>query len=234
VSVLRSLRARGVGGALELAWRRLHNPQGLSEEDLRRAVDQARFDRRHGVDTGGFHELSEIDSPNVEFGRRHGMLGPSLFEQIMAKVAIDEGAQTFIDFGCGKGAPLFYAAAYPFRAIRGVEFVRELAEVAHANVARFRVPETGCQDIRVTCADAAIFPIPEGPWLLFFNAPFEPPVCAQVMDNIARAVRPSDPPSWLVLVNGRRFPGVQAFFEARPELERVCREPHFDVFRLVG
>lgn len=161
------------------------------------------------------------------------MTSPSLFTRIMGELEINHADYTFIDFGCGKGAPLFYAAAHPFRQIIGVEFVRELTEVAQANANLFKARNPSLTPVEAVCADAALYSIPKGPWVLFFNAPFEAPVCESVMDNIARAPRPRDPASYLVLVNGSLFPGVHRFFVGRKDLAPVHAEPAFDVYRLM-
>jgi predicted RNA methylase len=50
---------------------------------------------------------------------------------------------------CGKGRPLIVAAAMGFKTVIGVEFVRELVEVARENLRKTRSNAT------VVCADAA-------------------------------------------------------------------------------
>ena len=64
---------------------------------------------------------------------------------------------SFVDLGCGKSRPLIVAAAMGFKTVIGVEFVRELVEVAREDLRKTR------SNARVVCADAAWYELPVGP-----------------------------------------------------------------------
>jgi hypothetical protein len=230
-----SIRARGVGGTLELAWLRLTNRRRLPVRDLRREADLRQFDRRHGVDTAGFIFLDQlkIDSPNLQHGHHYGATTEALFADVMSSFEMELTGATFIDFGSGKGPALLYASEYPFRRIIGVEFSRELHDVATANLARYRSATQRCRKLEAVCADASTWPLPEGPWLLFFNSPFEIPLWEFVLANIAAAPK-GQGPSYLVHSCYAVFPHVAEFVERRPELESVYKDDRFNVFRLAG
>jgi SAM-dependent methyltransferase len=149
----------------------------------------------------------------------------------MAKVPVDPTSYTFIDFGSGKGAVLFYASELPFKHILGVEFAEELDAAAKANIKAFKNPKRRCASIEAVCADAAAHPLPEGPWVLFFNSPFEIPVWEGTLDNIARAGHGRGP-SYLVHATYYLFPAVAAYVESRPELKLIHQDGLFQVFEI--
>jgi SAM-dependent methyltransferase len=134
----------------------------------------------------------DIDSPNWPHGVYYEPINPATFRDMMAAARLDCARFTFIDFGAGKGRGLLLAAEFPFRKIIGVEFAPQLVEIAWQNLARCRVPRRQCRDVEVVLADAAQFPLPDGPLALLFNNPFEEPVMAAVIANLRRSleVRP--------------------------------------------
>jgi len=96
--------------------------------------------------------------------------------------------RVFVDFGCGKGRALLLAAEYPFRRIVGVEFFPQLVEIARKNLFSYRNPRQVCPDLEVVLGDAALFPIPDAPLVLYFNDPFDGHVLERVVLNIRRSL----------------------------------------------
>ncbi len=165
---------------------------GLLPKNLRRwaqvYVDQ-RYDRRHGVSTAGYTPLHElvISSPNKEFGIRYQ---PTTHKQLVAmfqNLPPDLSDFTFVDFGSGRGRVLLFAARFNFKQVVGVEFSEELHRSAMENIAAAAGLDRGCHDIRPTLQDATLFPIPDGPLVLYFFDPFRDQVMRQVVDNITRS-----------------------------------------------
>ena len=74
MSLSNSLRVRGVGGTLHLAWRRFRDQGRTPPHILSRMLDLERYDREHHVETAGLIELDEleIDSPVKANGTRYG------------------------------------------------------------------------------------------------------------------------------------------------------------------
>jgi hypothetical protein len=95
----------------------------------------------------------------------------------------------FIDFGSGKGRTLVYASNFNFKRIIGVEFTRELHDVAVRNFASLRSPTQRCFDLTSVCADAATFNLPEDNCVLYFFHPFRAEVMARVLAHIEDSYR---------------------------------------------
>ena len=76
----------------------------------------------------------------------------------------------FLDYGCGKGRVLVAAALRPFHEVIGVDLSPELCEIARANVRRAR--GLCCRNIRIVCADAISFDVPDSVTVLYFYNPF--------------------------------------------------------------
>jgi tRNA1(Val) A37 N6-methylase TrmN6 len=107
---------------------------------------------------------------------------------MLEEVAIPYQEFTFIDFGSGKGRALLLAAEFPFQRIVGVEFSRELVQIAARNIRTYRSETQRCQQIELVCTDAAAYPIPDEPAVLYFYNPFEEQVMVPVIENIRRSL----------------------------------------------
>ena len=72
----------------------------------------------------------------------------------------------------GTGRAILAASRFAFRKIVGVEYSEQLNQVARENVSRFPAGEMQCREIAIVCHDAASFPLPERPPILFLYSPF--------------------------------------------------------------
>jgi predicted RNA methylase len=157
------------------------------------------WDSRHRVDTSGVVELNELTCA--------GDTGSSVWyeptpirtlQQMTTHLPSDLKDFTFIDFGSGKGRTILYVSRLNFRRIIGVEFAKELSEIAKRNIQSFRCRTQRCTDIRTEHTDAAEFPIPAGDCVLYFFHPFGAEIMARVMKNVEDAYR-KDPRVFIIL-----------------------------------
>jgi hypothetical protein len=189
----RSLAQRGIVNTIRLVWAMSLakvRPAARRREAARRAADAA-FDRHYGVDTGGNIRPApeSVRGGNWIFGVSYQAVDAASFMDAVNRVPIRHSEFTFIDFGAGKGRALLLAAGFLFKRIIGVEYCEELAEVARQNIRRFPTAARRCGPIEVVNADAAEFPIPTGPLVLFFFNPFGEPVMAKVVQNVVTSFR---------------------------------------------
>jgi hypothetical protein len=91
---------------------------------------------------------------------------------------------SFIDYGSGKGRVLIVAAGFPFKAVIGVEFSRELHGIAQKNIARIRGDMIRCGDVTTFHCDAAAFEPPRSNLVCYFYNPFGPPVMAAIVSRL--------------------------------------------------
>ena len=172
-----TLKRRGPKAVLEmlsedirfiLAWRRS-------------AARNNPFDAQLGTETGGTVPLFrlDIDSPNVTHGRHYTATPSESVHNAMRALPEDLADFTFVDLGCGKGRVLLIAADYAFKEIIGVEFARELVDIARVNCQRV-------QRVKVVVEDAAKFKLPRGKLVVYMFNPFGDPVMHAVIRNLLR------------------------------------------------
>jgi SAM-dependent methyltransferase len=147
------------------------------------------FDLKYHVDTGGFHSLNnlQVGNANWEYGFPYDPVEPERFRHALQSVPFDPADYVFIDFGSGKGRALFLAAAYPFQRIIGVEFSPQLHQIAEKNIRSYENPAQQCRALESVCADAATYPLPPVPAVLFFFNPFDAAVMAPVIENVRKS-----------------------------------------------
>jgi Histone methylation protein DOT1 len=169
---------------------------------LRALVGNARcawFDLCHGVQTRNelqSHSL-EIDSPNREHGTHYSPTHPKFMRTVLQRLPIEHKQYCFVDYGSGKGRVLLVAASYPFQRIVGVEYARELHEIAKRNLERYR-GRRACKTIELVHADALAFEIPHNPLVIFMFNPFRPPVLGPLMEKIGNSLLECPRDAWLI------------------------------------
>jgi SAM-dependent methyltransferase len=166
---LQQIRQEGLRGVFYAASKYLH----------RSAADD--FDLRYGTDTSGLEPLwkLKVTSRNAVFGHSYD---PTTEEELASAIRFlgeDPRAFTFVDLGCGKGRTLLVASKLGFKHVIGVEFARELVEIARTNLAKM-----GISNASVIHADATEFSFPEGELVIYLFNPFTEEVMRKVVANL--------------------------------------------------
>jgi SAM-dependent methyltransferase len=196
---------QGIGEAWRLLCR--HGISGLGRfaaRNLRCVVSDLldkHFDRKYGVETRG-----QIRSEMLAVVGTHGR-GAADFLSTPVRTILrtleclpkDVSDFTFVDFGCGKGRALLLAQTRNFRRVIGVEHAPALVEIAERNISSWR-GKRECRDVQALCADAATFPIPAEPCVLYFFAPFDWPVLEAVIANIGASLKARPRPMLAIYV----------------------------------
>ena len=107
----------------------------------------------------------------------------------------------FVDLGSGKGRVLLIAAQSGFQRIIGVEFSRELCEIARENVNAFRRQTQIEAQIEVIESDVATWPIDCGYNVFFMFHPFKINVLARFLENLHSSLTQFPRKIWLVFNN---------------------------------
>jgi hypothetical protein len=156
-----------------------------------RSYLDSRFDRQFGTDTSGRIELASLSTvgTNRENGVYYESTPTGIFKYVMRNIPLAHEEFVFVDLGSGKGRTLLLASDYPFRRIIGVEFAKELHEIACRNIAIYheRMRRTTCVTSSL-CMDAAEFNFPADPFFLFLYNPFWEPVMRAVLQNLERSL----------------------------------------------
>ena len=180
------LRSEGLWGAVQFLGRKLGSRRRWWSYYLYHRTFDRSFDRRHGVDTCGVVFLSDLTvvSTNKHSGLEYEPTPVRAFDRMLGDLPADLSEFAFIDFGCGKGRTLLLASQRHFKMIRGVEFAKELQEIAEKNIQAFRSDRQICRDIRATWIDAAEYEIPDENCVFYFYYPFHEDVMHKVVGNI--------------------------------------------------
>src|SRR5262249_24639122 len=131
-TVRRSVRYRGYWGTLKLV--RAY-PFTLIKRALpryRRLRDQPQtFDKEHQVDTSGFVSGKELPLKSIRSdATAYYATPPSVIGKIVEQLPEDLSRFVFVDYGSGKGRVVLLASHYNFKEIIGIEYARELHEIA--------------------------------------------------------------------------------------------------------
>ena len=151
------------------------------------------LDKQYGTDTAENVKLHGLDitSPNYQYAIYYRPTDFAILAQILDHLSIRHEDYTFIDYGSGKGLVLLRAAAYPFKKVIGVEFARELHEIARRNLdcypAHLRISE-----VELVNADALEFRPPTGNLVFYLYKPFEAPVTKKLIARIREFWRGRD------------------------------------------
>jgi SAM-dependent methyltransferase len=115
---------------------------------------------------------------------------PALFREMMASLSalIAFDSFTFIDLGSGKGRTLLMASEYPFRRIVGVELLPELHQIAVENLSRYTSESQKCRTLEAICGDAADFPFPVEPLVLYLFNPLPQSGLRRVIARLDRSL----------------------------------------------
>jgi SAM-dependent methyltransferase len=170
VRIVQTIRKDGLPTAFRKAF--VHLRRGRTTDD---------FDLRNGTDTSGIEPLWRfmIHSPNARFGVRYEPTDEHALVDAINFLHEDLQTLTFIDLGCGKGRPLLVAAKLGFKEVIGVEFARELVEIARENLAKMQIANAV-----VMHTDAADFHFPSSPMIVYIYNSFSQNVMHKVVANL--------------------------------------------------
>lgn len=165
-----------------------------------------KFDRLRGTDTSDRIELINLDviGNNRNSGVYYEPTPTAIFTSILSVLqsAISYRDFAFLDFGSGKGRTLLLASDYPFKAIIGIEFSRELHSTAESNIQRHRGGRQRCREVTSINCDAVLFQPPKDNNLfVYFYNPFHGGVMRTVLENIAAAINVNKSKAVLVYLN---------------------------------
>lgn len=147
------------------------------------------FDSKYGVNTAGIIPISNltIKSNNWIHSSKYQAIPYVDFGEILEQFDLPYEQFIFVDLGSGKGRALLLASSLPFKKIVGVEFSKELASIAEDNLSRYSEDLMNCKNIEMICMDATKYIFPEDPLVLYLYNPFDTPVMAHVVNNIAES-----------------------------------------------
>ena len=177
-----------------------------------------------------------VDTTSANVGWRSRLIGllnspyqpveTELFREMTNKLAIDFPQFTFIDIGSGKGRALLLASEFPFHRIIGVELLPELNRIAKQNILKFSKRHASCESIETICADAAEWPFPQVPLVIFLNNPLPEPGLRKLISKLDGSLRAKPRPVFVVYAN----PVLERVFSDAPGFRKVVGTHQYAIF----
>lgn len=171
--IRRSLSGRGIFGTIMLIPRRYFLRFKFRKFDFWGQVEPREMD---GSDDVKKHATKYEASNHVFFKK--------MFENIEWQFR----NSTFVDFGCGKGASLVYAAELGFKKVIGIEFSSKLAETALGNMRKISSHKGKDVNFEIVNIDAAQYKIPTDADCFYFFNPFDSFILDNVLQNITMSL----------------------------------------------
>jgi predicted RNA methylase len=154
-------------------------------------IDQL-FEIRYRIETSKWEPLAEltIDSDNKERGVTYQptrvMPLRKLFHVLEPIIPSDS---VFVDFGCGKGRVLLVASEFGFSKVIGVEFARELCEIARENCIAYKAHKGFCTEYQIIYCDVSNYVINTDENVFFMYNPFDETILTKVLCNIVASLK---------------------------------------------
>jgi SAM-dependent methyltransferase len=207
-------------------------------ERLRQRYGDADFDWDYRVNTtsgavgwrdrllGMFHSAYQPTEPAAFHEMLDALQQTPSPDQTTLGATLNFRDYTFIDLGSGKGRTLLMASDYPFRRIVGVELLPSLHQIAQQNVRQYKSESQRCFSLESVCADAAAFPFPDDPLVLFLFNPFPESGMRQVVANLEQSLRAHPRPVYILYHN----PLLEHVLSESAGLRKIAAKHQYSMF----
>jgi SAM-dependent methyltransferase len=167
-------------------------------ETVMNHVEDRLFDVVNRTDTYAKVQQSELSVDSVHQGEAAPYFPTRgrAYRKALAYFALPTNGG-FVDLGSGKGKILILSARYGFKRVVGVEFARQLSDVAHSNIDRTRSTLNGAEVMSV-CADVTEYRFKPDDTVFFMFAPFGANVMRAAMTNLQRSLDEHPRRIWLI------------------------------------
>jgi len=174
--------------------------------------ERSQIDLDYGIDTDEIREIVslEIESENARHAVRYQPSPQDLATSLIRALPIDHGRFAFLDFGSGKGRVLLIAAQFPFAAVIGIEFSRELCSIANRNLERLPVDKRQASVVECRCEDVIAYALPETPLVCYFYNPFDPVIMKSVVSKLESSLEDAPRDVYVIYVH----PEHRSLFES--------------------
>jgi SAM-dependent methyltransferase len=146
-------------------------------------------EKKYGINTTGQDELIKLEELGVDLSHATIYMPVSyyLLEEIFQQLQ-GSSRNHFLDMGCGKGRALCMAAHQGFKKVTGIDFSKDLCEIAKENLTltKAKIPAF---EFNVINNDAFYYKIPDDVDCIFFFNPFDEIIMSAVVNNIFESLQ---------------------------------------------
>lgn len=163
---------------------------------------EIRGEKKYEIDTSKLHHLKNLSvkGNTLEHAEIYQGVNYFLLEKLFSYLQSIIANKNIIDFGCGKGRVLVVAAYYGFNKITGIEFAKELCDIATRNIIPLK-QKFQHSNITVKHINAVDYEIENDSNVFFFFNPFNHVVMLAVIKNILRSLKINPREVFVVYVN---------------------------------
>ena len=163
---------------------------------------EIRGEKKYNINTSKIEDVKKLSlkGGNVEHAELYQGANYFLLEKVFDFLQTIEANKNILDYGCGKGRVLTVAAYYGFEKITGIEFAKELCDVARKNIipVQQKFPE---KIFNVINENAADYKIENDTNVFFFFNPFDEVVMLAVVKNILQSLKENPREVYVVYLN---------------------------------
>jgi len=178
----------------------------LFSGDVLQSTTESEFDDDFGTDTEVIREIGSLDIALSENAIHAVAYEPSpyhLTTKIIQELSIDHTRFSFIDFGSGKGRVLLIASQLPFKSVIGIEFSRELCEVAKGNIAKIPPSKYAASWVECVHTDVMEYRLPGNPLVCYFYNPFDQVIMEVVVGRLVESLREIPREIYVIYLNSK-------------------------------
>ena len=192
------------------------------KECIDRIIDNY-YEMYFNVDTKGYVDIEDLDINHPE-SIGYGPVYYRYMINALSNLETDIATSTLLDFGCGKGRVLAYAASCNYEKIIGVEN-SNLIEIARKNIKKMKHRKTN--DILLEKCDAQNFKIPSFVNIIYFYNPFIGLTLEKVIENIHLSYKKSPRKIYIIFFNNDEFDKM--IFNQKWITQTHQSQPHPDI-----
>lgn len=158
-------------------------------------------EKKYRINTSGADELQKLDEQGIDTTHAtiYMPVSYSLMEEVLQQLPI-AARNHFLDMGCGKGRALCMAAHHGFKQVTGLDFAKDLCDIAKENLALVK-QDIPAIEFRVINNDAFYFEIPGNVDCIFFFNPFDEVIMSAVVNNIFKSLQHNPRKLHIIYVN---------------------------------
>ena len=148
------------------------------------------FERLHNLKFSGIVKCGKLSTNSIykEYATAYQPVPNTRLRLLFSQLKkIDFKKYHFIDAGCGKGKPCFYASRFSFKSIKGFDFDNKLIDIAQKNIVNSRLIDT--TKISFEINDATTITLEKKPYIIFLFNPFNGEVLDLFLKNNAESIK---------------------------------------------
>jgi SAM-dependent methyltransferase len=182
-----------------------------------------------GVETYVAAYLSELkyDGASAKDAHPYEPVREDEFEAVFGKLGVNCADYHLVDVGSGKARAVLLAARIGFKHVTGVEYSRDLHDVAVKNIAAAKGHWPNVDKITLVQGDASQYTPPTPPVIIYLCNPFGEEVMTKFISRFADSLRKNDGDAWIVYWN----PTVRRVIDAEPMFDFVFSHSGHAVYR---